>query len=395
MTSTNSDIHVLVTGGTGFIAGHLCYQLLTRSYHVHATVRSLEKGAKELREALLEYDQSHHQDSNVKLTEELLQQRLHVFEADLLKEGSFAQALNGCQFVHHTASPYILNVKDPQKDLVDPALKGTMNVLGECVKLREKQSKDDPKRLQRIILTSSIAAIVDTPEIDKVYTENDWNELSELYRNPYFYSKTVSEKAAWKYLTEMEEKHGPDFLELAVINPCGVIGESIFPKQLNQSHETITKLCNGELPIIISLSFTYVDVKDVALAHVQAMILESDNKSRFAPSKKERFITACGDSVPMKEIIEYLKEVFPNPPNTWTKNLPTFNLEGTLGTYIVKFSALFQPKFVRQVITANIGRPQLFDNSKSRQVLEINYIGWKQQVKETVNYMIKAGYIKC
>ena len=165
-----------------------------------------------------------------------------------MKEGSFSEVIKGCRFVHHVASPYKLTVKDPQLELVDPAVKGTLNILNECIKLRLEQSSQDHNRLQRIIITSSIVAICDTAEKDKIYTEDDWNELSTVDRNPYFYSKVTSEKAAWKLMKEMQTKHGEDFIEMATICPSGVIGKPILPQQANQSHDILAKILNGEMP---------------------------------------------------------------------------------------------------------------------------------------------------
>lgn len=208
-SSTATTITVCVTGGTGFIASHLIYQLLQKGYKIHTTVRSLPKGRDELFQALLNYQKETIPDaSNHFFDENSLKERVQCFEADLLKEGSFEQAIKECQFVHHVASPYKVTVDDPQLDLVDPAVNGTLNVLKECVKLRETQSNEDDKRLKRIILTSSIAAIVDTAEENKVYDENDWNTLSSLKWNPYSFSKVSAEKAAWKFMKECEEKHG-------------------------------------------------------------------------------------------------------------------------------------------------------------------------------------------
>lgn len=106
-------------------------------------------------------------------------ERLKLFQAELLTVGSFDETIAGCEYVIHTASPYILDVKDPQHDLVDPALKGTLNVLQACNKSGS---------VKKIVLTSSVAAVFDEPISGHIYTEKDWNKTSSLMRNPYYYS---------------------------------------------------------------------------------------------------------------------------------------------------------------------------------------------------------------
>ena len=389
----SNNIKVCVTGATGFIASHIVYQLLLKGYTVHGTVRSLPKGKEELMSALLKFDQFS-EDGQKKLSEEMMKERLICFEGDLLKEGCFEKAIEGCRFVQHTASPYKIDVKDPQTDLVDPALKGTLNVVNECIKLRKTQSNEDSNRLQRIILTSSIAAIVDTALPDKVYTEEDWNELSGLDKNPYFYSKVVAEKAAWKVLRQAELEHGNEFLELAVINPSAVVGRPIFEKQVNQSHESIQKIANGEFPAIFNLAFVFVDVKDVATAHVAAMEHEIDNRSRFLPSKGERFIAAGDETTNMKQMCDLFRELFPNPPNTWIKNVPSFSMEGGFGNAVAKFAGLFQPKGVRQLVNSSVGKPTYFSNKKIRETFGMTFMDAKTQIKISTEHLLKLGLIK-
>ncbi|EFC38992.1 3-beta hydroxysteroid dehydrogenase/isomerase family protein [Naegleria gruberi] len=286
------SIRVCVTGGTGFVASHLVYQLLLKGYHVNTTIRDLKK-KDELRDALLQYHKENCTDPTQLLTEQVLNERLSIFEADLMKEGSFADVIKGCRFVHHVASPYKLDVKDAQQELVDPAVKGTLNILNECIKLRQEQATHDVNRLQRVIITSSIVAICDTAEKDKIYTEDDWNELSTVDRNPYYYSKVTSEKAAWKLMKEMQTKHGQDFIELATINPSGVIGKPVLPQQVNQTHDIVAKVVNGEMPALIAMYMTFVDVKDVALSHVKYFYHPKENVSfvvEMKPSQLDKYV---------------------------------------------------------------------------------------------------------
>jgi len=168
-------VKVLVTGVSGFIAGALAKILVNKGYEVKGTVRSL--GDKE--------KVSH-------LQEQL--PGVQLLEADLLTEGSFDEAVQGCEWVFHTASPFFHNPKDPLKDLVEPALKGTLNVLNSVEKAGSTK---------RVVLTSSIAAVASfSVPPDHVYSEKDWNFDSVMEKEPYRYSKKVAEEAAWEFSKE-------------------------------------------------------------------------------------------------------------------------------------------------------------------------------------------------
>ena len=171
---------VLVSGGSGYLASHIIQQLLAEGYTLHTTVRNKSNTEK----------YSHLTDlaKNSK-------GRLVIFEADLLKPDSFAEAMQQCSHVFHTASPFKIDkIKNPQQELIDPAVNGTKNIL-ETVNATES--------VKRVVLTSSIVAImgdaVDAEAIpDRVFTEKIWNTSSGLSHQPYSYSKTLAEKTAWE-----------------------------------------------------------------------------------------------------------------------------------------------------------------------------------------------------
>jgi dihydroflavonol-4-reductase len=152
-----------------------------------------------------------------------------------------------------------MDVRDPQKDLVEPALKGTEGVLKASTSSRAK----------KVVLTSSMASVTDEPISGHVYTENDWNTLSSLSRNPYYYSKTVAERYAWKYVEDLPKDQK---LDLVVMNPYFIIGPSHSKTQgINDSVKSIYQSMNGELPGIMDLCWGFVDVRDVAKAHILGM----------------------------------------------------------------------------------------------------------------------------
>ena len=165
-------------------------------------------------------------------------ERLELVEADLLQPSSFDAAVQGCTTVFHTASPYVIQVADPQRDLVDPAVNGTLAVLEACAKAAQ---------VTRVVLTSSMAAVTDEPDDSRVLTEADWNEKSTLRRNPYYLSKTLAERAAWSFV----EHERPAF-NLVAMNPFVIMGPSLGPG-LNVSNKIVADIVNGVYPGILSL----------------------------------------------------------------------------------------------------------------------------------------------
>jgi len=240
--SANSRV-VCVTGGAGFIASDLIKQLLARGYHVKGTVRNLQK--KENYQHLLALP--------------FANDRLELVEADLMTEGSFDQAIKDCEGVFHTASPfYFKNIKDPQKEMIEPAVFGTLNVLKSC--------KRTPS-VKRVIVTSSIAAVMLGEFTENhIFTEADWSnaELLEQTQQWYLLSKTLSERACWDYY----EKEGKSSFSFAVINPSMVLGP-LLQSSLNTSNELILRLIDGTRKNVPNVLMNFVDVRDVADSHIK------------------------------------------------------------------------------------------------------------------------------
>ncbi|KAL3529915.1 hypothetical protein ACH5RR_009237 [Cinchona calisaya] len=232
---------VCVTGASGYIASWLVKILLQRGYTVKASVRDPNDPKKVGH--LLALDGA--------------KERLHLFKANLLEEGSFDTAIDGCDGVFHTASPFYLAATDPEAELIDPALKGTLNVLGACTK---------SSSVKRIVLTSSIAAVAynGKPRIPDVVVDETWWSLPDLCKEMklwYVLSKTLAEDAAWKFVKEKG-------IDMVAINPAMVIGPLLQPT-LNTSAAAILNLINGA-ETFPNATFGWVDVKDVANAHILA-----------------------------------------------------------------------------------------------------------------------------
>ncbi|NP_001289243.1 CAD protein [Pyrus x bretschneideri] len=232
---------VCVTGASGYIASWLVKLLLQRGYTVKASIRDPNDPTKT--EHLHALDGA--------------QDRLQLFKANLLEEGSFDSAVEGCEGVFHTASPFYNDVTDPKAELLEPAVKGTLNVLNSCVK---------SPSIKRVVLTSSMAAVAyngkpRTPDVvvdETWFTDPDVCKESKLW---YVLSKTLAEDAAWKFVKEKG-------IDLVTINPAMVIGPLLQPT-LNTSAAAILNVIKGARTFP-NASFGWINVKDVANAHIQA-----------------------------------------------------------------------------------------------------------------------------
>ncbi|MEI6639126.1 MAG: SDR family oxidoreductase [Chlorobium sp.] len=340
-----SNKPVCVTGASGFIAGHIVKELLERGYRVRGTVRQRLENYPFL------------------LSLPGARDRLELVQADLLAAGTYDQAVAGCEYVIHTASPYQINVKNPQRDLVDPAVIGTETVLESCLK---------SDKVKRLVLTSSIAAITDQPESHKIFTEKDWNIISSLDRQPYQYSKTLSEREAWDFIMAKRPR-----FDLVTVNPAMVIGPSLSPS-LNTSNKMIRDIMSGVYPGIMELNWGFVDVRDVAKAHVLAM--ENDSASG-------RYLCSA-ETIDMRHLVAILKS-----SGFHHYALPKIDLSGTAGTLLMKILSFTQPKDIGMYIRLNIGRTMHLDTSKIRRELGLSFLPIKQSIIETVKDMEKWGHL--
>nr|QBL52486.1 aromatic aldehyde reductase [Populus trichocarpa] len=264
---------VCVTGASGYIASWLVKLLLSRGYTVKASVRD---------------------PNDPKKTEHLralngAQERLQLFKANLLEEGSFDSIVEGCEGVFHTASPFYHDVKDPQVELLDPAVKGTLNVLGSCAK---------HPSIRRVVLTSSVAAVAynGKPRTPDVVVDETWFSDPNLCRESkvwYVLSKTLAEDAAWKFAKEKD-------MDLVAINPAMVIGPLLQPT-LNTSAAAILSLIKGA-QTFPNASFGWINVKDVANAHIQAFELSSASGRYCLVERVAHY----------SEVVKILHELYPD-----------------------------------------------------------------------------------
>ncbi|KXX76618.1 putative NADPH-dependent methylglyoxal reductase GRP2 [Madurella mycetomatis] len=258
---------VLLTGGTGFVASHVLDCLLEHGFEVVVTARSEDKGQR-----------------IVQSIDEAMRKRVsYVVVEDVAKEGAFDEAVKSdppLDYVVHTASPYQFYFDDPVKDCLDPAIKGTTGIL--------KSVKAYAPGVKRVVITSSSAAVLSPPNHPtKVYNESFWCDLTWEQamdpRHAYRASKKFAEKAAWSFI----DTERPGF-DLATINNTYTFGP--IPRtlasldKLNTSNQRIRDLVLGRMRESIEPTapvFTFVDVRDVALAHVRALMVPEAGGKRF------------------------------------------------------------------------------------------------------------------
>lgn len=245
---------VLVTGGTGFVGAHLILKLLAVGYMVRTTVRNVSR-AQEVRKWLT--------DAGAKSTD-----RLSFHAADLGKDDGWKEAVSGCSFVHHVASPFPAELPKDENEIIKPAREGTLRVL--------RAARD--ARVQRVVITSSFAAIgYGYPQRRKEpFSEKDWSILDgKVPVTSYMKSKALAEKDAW----EFAKTEGKD-LELTVINPTAIFGPAL-SADYSSSLEIVKKLMDGSMPGCPQLAFGVVDVRDLVDLHMRAMTDPAAKGERF------------------------------------------------------------------------------------------------------------------
>lgn len=350
MTTIDRTAPVLVTGANGYVASWLVKALLEDGLTVHATVRDPSNDKKV---------------GHLKCLDEAAPGTLKLFAADLLTDGAFDEAMAECELVFHTASPFILNVSDPQTELVDPAVQGTRNVL---------ESANRVESVKRVVLTTSVAAIYgDAADMADqgldAFTEEHWNVTSGLEHQAYSYSKTVAERTAWEFAGSQ------DRWDLVCVNPGLVMGPSLTNSSASTSLSTIKQLVNGSMrPGAPDLEFGLVDVRDVATVHVAA---------GFTPEAKGRHITVS-ETVSMLDMAEAIRKRFgsayPLPRRTLPKALVW--LAGPLQGISRKF------------VARNVGYRLRFDNSHTREALGVTFRPAAETVGDHFQQMLDDGVIR-
>jgi nucleoside-diphosphate-sugar epimerase len=341
---------ILVTGASGYMASWITRLLLEEGRYVKATVRDK---------------------SNMEKVGHLLRMgeecpgTVELFEADLLKNGSFEAAMADCELVIHNASPFkMFGIKDPQKELIEPALEGTRDVLTSATRIPS---------VKRIVLTSSYVAVYgDAIDIKtspgEVFTESDWNTTSTPNHQPYYYSKTVAEKEAWRIAGEQTQ------WDLVVVNPGFVLGPSLTNRTDSFSIDFMLSLMSGRYKRgVPDRYFGVVDVRDVAIAHLLAGTVSAASGRHIL----------VADTLTVLEITNILRKKYGDYP------LPKRNAPRP---FLYLF-ALFQGIPLKN-IKLNVGIPIKFDNSYSRKDLGIEYTPVEKTLHDHAAQIIESGLLK-
>ena len=337
---------VLVTGGSGFIGSHCILQLLAAGHQVRTTIRSLKR-EDDVR-AMLKVGGAEPGD------------RLSFIAADLEKDAGWSEAVAGCEYVLHVASPFPLNLPKHEDELIVPAREGALRVL--------RASRD--AGVKRVVLTSSFAAIgygqkpQETP-----FNETNWTDPKGEDVVPYVKSKTLGERAAWDFIA-----NGGGDLELSVVNPVGVLGP-VLGADYSTSILLVQRLMDGAMPGCPKLYFGVVDVRDVADLHIRAMT--------HPAAKGERFLAVAGDFMSIRDIARVLK----NRLGALAKRVPTLQLPN----WLVRIAAMRDPA-VKQILP-ELGKIKNATNEKAKRVL-----GWAPRSNEecivaTAESMVRLGLL--
>lgn len=318
---------VLVTGASGFIAEHCIIELLKNGYSVKGSLRSMNR-EQEVRDAI----KTGASDEN-----------LEFCKLDLLEDDGWEDAMWDCDYLMHVASPFVIEDPKDENELIKPAKEGTLRALNAAKKAG----------IKRVVLTSSVAA-VNSHMMSGTSDHTTWTDINSKYVTPYQKSKTIAEKAAWDFYNNQDNSNK---MELAVINPGGVMGPQLGNDLGGASTQIVSQLISGKFPMIPALSFPFIDVRDVAILHLKAMTTpEADGK---------RFIAAHSEPTWMYQVAEVLSAA--GYEKIKLKKAPSFML---------KLIGLFDNK--TKSLVPMLDKYVPCDNSQTVKVLNWEPMPWEQ-----------------
>lgn len=330
---------ILVTGGSGFIAAHTILQLLEAGHEVVTTVRNLNRDP-EVRAMLKQGGL----DVNIADSK-----RLTFAAADLMDDAGWPEAVAGCEYVHHIASPFPSTVPADENELIKPAREGAVRVLRAARNAGVK----------RVVLTSSFAAIgYGHTEANATYTEKDWSNPDSPGIQPYPKSKTLAERAAWDFIAAEGNGPGGYKLELSVVNPVGVFGPALGP-DYSTSIMIVKMLMDRALPGLPRIQFGVVDVRDVADMHIRAMT--------HPAAAGQRFLAVSGNFLSMQQLALMLKQGL----GERAARVPTMQLPD----WLLRVASLFNPT-VKGIL------PELGKLKNATSAKAMGMLGWKPRSRE-------------
>ena len=338
----NSNTTVLVTGGTGFVGSHIILQLLQQGFQVRTTLRTISRKNEiiEMMEASGIGNLSN----------------LSFFETDLLKDKNWNEAVKGCDYVLHVASPIFLRLPKDEDEMVRPAVEGALRVL--------KAAKE--AGVKRVVMTSNFGAVgYSHKDSSKPITEESWTNPNEKGLSIYNKSKVLAERAAWNFI---QNEGGT--LELSVINPMAIFGPSL-NATLSSGFDLLLKVLNGTMKAIPDIRLGIVDVRDVADLHIRAMLNPN--------AKGERFLALAGGTMSLLEISMFLKKQMPDiAKRASSKSMPT---------WLIKIAALFNKQ--AKAILPMVGINRNATNEKAKTMLKWNPRSNEEAILATVESLVK------
>jgi len=340
---------VFLTGASGYIGKHITLQLLSAGYTVRASVRSSAKGT-EVVEALRGHLEN----------PELLETHLSFVELDLTSDAGWSEALEGVDALLHTASPFTI---DPVKDenvLIRPAVDGTLRAMKAA----------HAAGVHRVVLTSSVAAIQgrQLPEGKSAFDESMWTDVnSPLGNDPYTKSKTLAEEAAWEFV-----KHDAPEMLLTTINPSLVLGAPL-DRNFGTSVAVLERLLSAKDPALPDVSFSIVDVKDVATLHVLSLDL--------AETAGQRYVASAG-ALTFIEMAKVLKAAYPKRKIV-TRQAPKF---------LLQILALFDGQI--KAILPSLGNHTRISSAKAQSAFAMQFISPEQSIVETAAFLLQEEPVR-
>lgn len=337
--------NILLTGVTGYLGSHTTIKLLNRGYNVVGTLRNKKK-EQHISEVI-----SNHSDKT---------ENLSFYQIDLLDSvDDWKKAMKGIDGIFHIASPFPTSLPKNENDLIEPAKKGTLNILQSATELG----------IPKIVMTSSAGAVVYGNKKNGAFSEKDWTNIEN--RNdttPYFRSKTIAEKEAWKFV-----KNTPNAPELVTILPGAILGPIIDKNDFGTSANLVKKMMDGSMPAMPKIGFETVDVRSVADAHIKAFENQKANGNRY--------LSANG-FLAFKDIATILRKEYPE------KKIPTKELPNLL---VKLFS--FIDKETKPILN-DLNSKRLLKTSKILKDLNWKPIPLEQSVKDTARSLIDLKIVK-
>ena len=332
-----------VTGASGFIGSHVVANLLARGRKVRATVRDAGDPIRV---------------DHLKGLEIAEGGRLEIVEMDLFDESSVHAAIAGCTDLIHTAAAVRISAKDPQRQIVDPSVVGTQNVISAI---------DAAGTVERFVHTSSTAAIRPMKWKDgQTLTTETWADDATLEDNPYGLAKVLAERI----VREWHSDGGDGKPRMVTIHPSVVFGPSMSKIHLRGSLSFLDALVKRKVPLLIPIQINIVDVRDVAEAHVRGL-----TKGEYAG----RYLTVSGD-MQFSEISRVLREGYPS------LKTPRFTVP-----YLVALLAgpLFDKRITRSWARQHLRRKLYWDATPAERELGMTWKGARESILDSVPGMLE------